>query len=353
MIELLKSISVALVDGRYEPLKELTYGMGAKSFLGRDLESGKTVFMKYLLFPSNNYELAKFKNEIMLAERWSQYKLANHNVDYISSESFYDDKVLCLVTEWCDAPSLNKWLEIEKNISLDDRVELVHRVCSGVSSITLGGFCHRDLHPGNIKIENVELDWHANPPEVGVKIIDLGEAISVIDLNYEDSEQFVFDVANGARKKIEGSFYGLPPEIFTPWDNVINNYLKYDSWSMSLLLYKILTGKDLISHSDIGSYIEAIKSGVLQRAIDDAYDEIESLDVVYSTFLAKLFVSVCKIDASQRKDMSYVSRVLWDIRFNELHLKLKGPKDIERYFKSPYRFMPPEGWKYDTVNDPY
>ncbi|MFP5301335.1 protein kinase [Cobetia sp. SIMBA_158] len=350
MLRLLEKLSVDIIDDRYRAIDELSAGMGASSFKGVDETTGATVFMKYLLFPSNNYELAKFKTEILLSERLTALPLvSDSSAAFLYSKSFYDDNVLCLITEWVDAPSLNIWLDEHVGISLDERLELVHRICSAV-----GGLCnwvfHRDLHPGNILIEDVDLDWHSTIPACGVKVVDLGEAVPLFDASFEESEQFVFDVCAGAKRKIEGSFYGLPPEVFRPWEVIERNHIKYDVWSISLLIYKILTGKDLILHPDLGSYKVSIDNGSLNNTISNACNELRGLDIKGSLLLSELFSSMCKVDVNERTNLLFASRVLWDIRIEGF-----CPTDmnvIRDYLRDPGEYIPEGGWQYSYINDP-
>ncbi|MFP3507759.1 hypothetical protein, partial [Burkholderia sp. SIMBA_062] len=83
---------------------------------------------------------------------------------------------------------------------------------------------------------------------------------------------------------------------------------------ISLLIYKILTGKDLILHPELGSYKVSIDNGSLNNTISNACNELRGLDIKGSLLLSELFSSMCKVDVNERTNLLFASRVLWDIR---------------------------------------
>lgn len=66
-------------------------------------------------------------------------------------------------------------------------------------------------------------------------------------------------IHEGIGKEVTNSFYNLPPETFIDWEKSGSEYAKYDSWAMGLLLYKLVTGKDLFKFRNIGEYASSLR----------------------------------------------------------------------------------------------
>jgi hypothetical protein len=344
----LEKLGINEINNRYIVESPVSGGMGAHSFQGLDNITGDKVFMKYLLFPTSTYEIAKFQSEIEATKRVTEFGSQSRGyicAEFLYSEVLYEGDIYCLITKWYSLPTLEEWLTENSDASIDVRLELVHRIFNAASYIP-SGMHHRDLHPGNILIEDVSIDWHQRVTYSGIKIIDWGDALLEYYSGYEDTPDFVIELIKNGPKKIEGSYYSLPPEVFTPWGNRKAQWGKYDAWPMALLMHKILTGKDVIEHKDLGTYIEALKGDGMEYALRVASGNINNLDHFASLLLSKLFAALAKLDVKERKTLAYAGRVIWDIRIENF-----TPKDLnERYFylQDPFKYIPEGGWEFSN-----
>ncbi|AXV65925.1 hypothetical protein D0907_11920 [Pseudoalteromonas lipolytica] len=349
-IDLIRKLEVDEINNRFIAEESISEGMGAKSFKGKDKKTGDTVFIKYLLFPANNYEIAKFKNEMEMTKLVTKFNFGGAGsicAEYIHSETLFNGNVYCLITKWYSFPTLEKWLRENPSFTIDQRLELIHRIINAVSRIPCK-IDHRDLHPGNILIEDIEVDWHQRISNVGIKIIDWGESITNIYNGYDEPPDYFELLISTAPKKVEGSFYSLPPEVFTPWEDRKHQFGKYDAWAIAFLMYKVLTNKDVIEHKDIGSYIHTLNTNEMGNILRRANQNILALDHPASLLLANTFEKITNIDPKIRKDLSYVGRIVWDIRIENF-----VPNDIfekHEYLEDPFEYCPKGGWKYSDFD---
>lgn len=350
-IDLIEKLEINEINNRFRVQATVSGGMGARSFKGVDKESGQPVFMKYLLFPSSTYEIAKFQSEIEVTKLITSWAVASPGcicAEYIHSEVLFDGNAYCLITKWHSLPTLDEWLKENPNLSIEERLEIIHRVINAVSHIP-SGIHHRDLHPKNILVENMTVDWHQRASDVGIRIIDWGEAIPESHYGFEDTPEYVELLINNAPKKIEGSYYSLPPEVFTPWEGRKHQYGKYDVWAIALLMHKVLTNKDVIEHEDLGSYINSLTTGGMGNALRIANRNILDLDHRASLLLSKVFQKMTLIEPNSRQPLAYAGRVIWDIRIEEFI-----PKDIHEshlYLTNPFDFTPKDGWKHSGFDE--
>lgn len=350
-LDLIIDMGVDIVGDRYQAQYQINSGMGGRSFQGVDKESDNYVFMKYLLFPRSDHERNKFLSEIDFLKKreWFPFSI-NIICGFLYSEEVVKGEVFCLVTEWIECESLKKWLEENYNANIDEKIEMVHRICCAVSYIPFG-FHHRDLHPGNIMIEKMDVDWHENPINPRIKIIDWGECFPEILCCYDEVPSYVFELIREIPKKIEGTFYGMPPEVFMPWEEREISWGYYDIWPVGLLVYKILYGDDLVAHEDIGKYIKSVHDGSLEKAVIKARENVSKMDFESSDILGEIVYRACQVDFRKRVAMAYVGRVLWDIRIEGF--LPSGPDEMRKYLSNPYEFEPINGWKHSFFNDPY
>lgn len=353
IIDLMKSLNIDVIDGRYEIVDALSEGKGSRSFKGIDKNTSDAVFMKYLLFPSCQYEISKFKSEIRVVKDITLREEGGPGcicAKFLHAETISEGNIYCLITEWCDAPTLESWLLNNTDSSVDERLELVHRICSAVGKIP-SGYHHRDLHPGNILVEDIEVDWFCITSNVGIKIVDWGDAIPEGLYGYEDTPDYVIDLVKNSPKKIEGSYYSLPPEIFTPWAERKTQWGKYDAWPIALLMFKIMTGYDMIEHDDLGSYIKSVHSFGLINTLITTKALLTNLEFDGKFLLIDAFSKIAEPDCRKRETLSYISRVIWDIRIEKF--TPDDPSIRYQYLQDPFNYTPEHGWSFSSMPDYY
>jgi serine/threonine protein kinase len=345
-LNLFRSIGISLLEEKYEIQEKINGGMGARSFRGIDKSTNTNVFIKYLLFPRSPLELAKFKMETDAHKFLGKFP-GDVIPKLIAHGSFYENNILYLVTEWVEGEPLSNWITNKlQNADWNQRLEIVHRVVSA-AAYKFSDFAHRDLHPGNIILMNSQPTWKSLQNDFvdpATKIIDWGESYSWMTIHHHTAPDYAEILADRTPKHLAGSFYGLPPEVLSIWDGSFDSIKSYDSWSIGLLMYKILTDKDLLAFNSIGMYNKAIQNRELHKIINDGYNRIRSLNKEGCLILAKLFLSLMELSPKSRETPAYAARVLWDIRIEELIIT--DEQSLKEYMMNPYDYEPQAGWKY-------
>lgn len=344
----LNTLGLDKIEEKFIILESVSGGQGSRSFFGQNLETREAVFIKLLLFPRSLTETSRFKHEIHALEWFA--RLPNSPAPKIIAHGeLYDGEILYLITEKIEGELLSNWiLDKVQEATLDQKLEVFHRVTSGLAGCTL--FNHRDLHPGNIILTNNKPDWFTpRIPQPAVTILDWGQCYNPAMVGYEDTPDFITHLNDRIPKELTASFYSTPPEFFQPWENTLYNPTKHDAWSLGLLLFKIMTQRDLLSFSGIGNFVESLYSGKLQKTIQQGTLELEDLFSHKNLLIHLLFDKLTKINPSIRICAGEASRILWDIRIENY-----SPKNLSEaltYIKNPYDFTPPGGWAHSDWPD--
>jgi serine/threonine protein kinase len=201
---------------------------------------------------------------------------------------------------------------------------------------------HRDLHPGNIILLNEDIDLHSKRPDYKTIILDWGQSYSRMHFEYSenDSDDMV-TIHNGIGREITNSFYNLPPETFIDWEASGSEYNKYDSWAMGLLLYKLVTGKDLFSFKNIGEYAAAQKR--IEWEVKFGLFDLSAYAASAAPILSALIVRLLRKDPKDRIFIQEARHALWFILVEDFM-----PSDfgmIQRFLDAPNYFDEVE-WKH-------
>ncbi|WP_321849687.1 protein kinase domain-containing protein [Burkholderia diffusa] len=348
LIKTLDSFGIRTLEGKFRVVKPVTGGMGAHSFEGEDLETRDKVFIKFLLFPRNEMELAKFQNEIDALQHLGRHAIQT-TPQYLTSGQLFDGNIRYFITTWADGITLRDWIARElETSSIEQRLEVFHRVACAISYNTL--YSHRDLHPGNVILSYSSPNWvEFRLPNPTTIIVDWGESFSGLVAGFHDAPEYATLLASRIPKQISGSFYCLPPEIFSPWSLGQHVAGNYDSWALGLLLYKFLTLKDLFAFPDIGSYAQASVSGNIATQLTHAYNELSILEFENAKLLAALMSRLVEIDPKNRAPASWAGRVMFDMRIEEI--KFHSESELLAYIRDPHNFKPERGWRYSDWPD--
>lgn len=347
---LLKKLGAAKLKGRYRCITAIGEGKNSRSYFGIDLKTGQEVFIKMLLFPRSDFEIARFENEIYFLGLYGQYDLFSRHIPKLIDHGLtFGGEVRYMVQGKIMGQLLSDWLV--NNLPTADfeaRLEIFHRVVVALTGHA-GDYEHRDLHPGNILIEEGAVDWHEVMITSNVKIVDWGQAFSELIASHHKAPDFMSLLRDRINKEITRSFYTIPPETFMRDQGGRFNLGAHDAWSLGLLFYKLLTGKDLLEMDGIGSMAQSVHDGSLHRIIGMAQDEVEHLDKGRGMLLKAILGGLLELDPKKRMHPSTASRIIWDIRIEEFIPD--NPAEAKKYLAHPGKYKGP--WKFSSEPDYY
>ncbi len=325
-----------VIHERFELQEEICLGKSSTCFFGIDRETNKEIFIKLLIFPRSELEIARFRHEIDFLKTGKHYnETIRRYPEYIFSGELYSGRILFLITERVRGELLSDW--IDKNLTtagIDKKLLIAYRVF-GASEFTPLSTAHRDLHPNNIILLNEKVSLFTEPPDYKTVIVDWGQSYSRMRCDYiSDDDSYILSIHNGICREITTSFYSLPPETFKNWDDVAGICNKSDSWSMGLLFYKLLTGKDLFEFRSIGEYSESL--GKLNQKISQARSHIISKTGPDLEILAEIFFRLMKLDPSERMSIQCARIALWFVIAE--NFRPTDPKEIYVFLDSPYDY---------------
>lgn len=192
-------------------------GMGAVYLATRIDDFEKEVAVKIIPPLENRQSSAEnFRRERQILAR-----LSHKNIAQILDGGTTDANTPFIVMEYVDGLPLNIFCS-EKNLLLNEKLELFQQVCAAVSYAHQNLIVHRDLKPNNILVCD----------DKTVKLLDFGIA-KMLDANaFEFSENKTFD---GNALTLE---YASPEQI-----NGENITVASDVYSLGVILYELLTEK--------------------------------------------------------------------------------------------------------------
>lgn len=164
-----------------------------------------------------------------------------------------------------------------QDLSLLEKLKLVHRICSALSYFNLSGYVHRDLHPENILLLNGhKMDPEEDRHDPRVVFLDLGNCQrksnpgdEVLYFDRDLDEELVIEDNN---KRLLSSFTSMPPDFIELGEKVEH----YDAWAIGIFAYRLIFSElpfDLNTLNDV----TALKNGVYSN---ENYDEnLDSLPI--------------------------------------------------------------------------
>ena len=273
MSDTVDRLSAALSD-RYTIEREIGAGGMATVYLAEDLKHERKVAVKVL-----RPELAA----VLGAERFLNEIKVTANLQHPHILPLHDsgeaDSFLFYVMPYVEGESLRQRMNREKQLSIDEAVEITRSVASALDYAHRHEVIHRDIKPENILL-------HDGQPVVA----DFGIALAV-------------SVAGGARLTETGLSLGTP-QYMSPEQATGDRELdrRSDTYSLACVLYEMLTGDP--PHT--GSTVQALIAKVVTdraRPVREIRDTVPThVEAVLDRALEKLpadrFVSIAEFAAA-------------------------------------------------------
>ncbi len=237
MNEIIEKLNTALID-LYHIEREIGSGGMATVFLARDLKHERPVALK-LLRP----ELAA----IIGSERFLNEIRVTANLQHPHILPLFDsgriNEFLYYVMPYIEGESLADKLDREKQLPIDEAIEITKSVASALDYAHRQNIIHRDIKPGNILLQ-----------EGTALVTDFGIALAV-------------SAAAGDRLTETGLSPGTP-EFMSPEQGAGDRQLdaRSDIYSLGCVLYQMLTGQP--PHT--GPTVQAILASLLTEKPKDA-----------------------------------------------------------------------------------
>lgn len=350
-LQLLQRLGIDLIQDRYRATTPIGAAYGGVTFTGIDNVTQLKVFIKYLIGPRGALDKAKFSME---RDALKAIHRLNPRVAprLLADKEFPDIESSVIVTEWVEGELLSGWLARCPQYTIDQRLSVFHRITSTLSFATIT-YLHRDFHPGNVMLlpdDSVRMgpEYIDRFDEInlGVKMLDWGEARPVISGNYDEEPDHHFTMLALGPRAIGGAFSSLPPEIFKPGERNQHFGGTYEVWGMAALLYRMLTEKELDTPKSIGEYVQQIYDGTLTKIVSNRASELAKLNLPGGGIIPSLFAWMCSESPAERPPLSTVGEVMFDIRYEELNLFELDLENYMKHLKAGSDFTPVNGWTF-------
>ena len=224
----------AALEGRYEIERELGEGGMATVYLAKDLKHNRNVALKVL-----KPELAA----VVGAERFLAEIETTANLQHPHILPLFDsgeaDSFLFYVMPYVEGETLQERIDREKQLPVDDAVQIAMAVANALQTAHEQGIVHRDIKPANILMSRGE-----------PLVADFGIALAV-------------GAAGGSRLTETGLSVGTPfymsPEQATG-DQQVGP--ASDTYALAAVLYEMLTGEPPY----VGTTAQAVLGRIIQGA---------------------------------------------------------------------------------------
>jgi serine/threonine protein kinase/tetratricopeptide (TPR) repeat protein len=202
-----------LLARRYEILEVLGEGGMGTVYKAKDCELDRLVALKVIRpeLASNPDVLQRFKQEILLSS-----KVTHRNVVRI-----YDlgeaEGLKFITMEYVDGKDLRQKLKQEGRLGVNEALDIIVQVFSGLAAAHREGIIHRDLKPGNIMQDGTSR----------VVVMDFGLARSVVSDGMTQTGMMVGTMEYMSPEQAQAKNLDARSDIFT----------------VGLIFYELLTGK--------------------------------------------------------------------------------------------------------------
>ena len=239
--------------GRYEIISKIGAGGMGEVYLAEDTQLDRKVALKLLLseFCSDLERVQRFKLEAKAASA-----LNHPNIITIHEIDEFDERVF-ITTEFVDGETVRQKIE-KRELTVLDSLKIAEQIADALAVAHAEHIIHRDIKPENIMIRK---DGYA-------KILDFGLAKPI--LNEKDgSEEETIKLVKTQPGLVMGSVRYMSPEQARGKETD----KRTDVWSLGVVLYEMLTGKNPFEGETISDSLAALIH-VDVPPIEDAPEEL-------------------------------------------------------------------------------
>lgn len=264
--------------------------------------------VKILVSPRNNEEYQSFVSEYAALKKLEMQQIQDFKacpnilIDFSQKNNM---PVYYFGMEFLEGETLKSLIDEEPlPWSWEKSLNVTHRIAIALSEIHIQGFVHRDLHPGNILINNTEETYDGHRlTELGIRILDLG--------NRANSAADLFGIPNhDDLYRPKGAVTSWSPEYLLNRGELIGT--KQDIWSLGIIFYHLLTNKYPIQAENISDLIEKYNSGSL------SINWAPILSLQLPRPIQHLLRRMLDFNQNTRIHTGPVTRICYDIRFEQL-----------------------------------
>ncbi|MEP7121491.1 MAG: serine/threonine-protein kinase [Byssovorax sp.] len=251
-----------LVAGKYLIDRVLGVGGMGAVFAAADQQTGERVAIKCLLpiFADNHDVRTRF-----LREGSATMRLQSEHIAQVSGTGTLDDGVPYIVMEHLDGRDLRTVVRGSGPLDVSTAAAYVGQVCAALAEAHALGIVHRDLKPANLFLTR-------RPSGAAlIKVLDFGIA------KYTSASLLGDQVEMTKTQAVLGSrAYMSPEQMLRPKEVDA----RADIWSLGVILYFFVTGKNPFTSDTTEGMIMRIVAGAaepLQTALPDVPSDFEAI----------------------------------------------------------------------------
>ena len=234
------NLSIGQEIGKEKRRQKIGAGGMGEVYLAEDTKLKRKTALKLLSteFSSNKQRVMRFEQEAQAASA------LNHPNIITIYEIGESDGVNFIATEFIEGKTLRQKLKTGK-LSINESLEIARQVTSAIVAVHQAGILHRDIKPENIMIR----------PDGLAKVLDFGLAkLTAPSTDSENAETETLVKGLTKPGMILGTLHYMSPEQVRglPLD------ARSDIFSLGVVLYEMLAGKDPFAKSTQGDVIAAI-----------------------------------------------------------------------------------------------
>lgn len=253
--------------GAFRLLELCAHGMKGVVWRGSD-DLGNDVAVKFI--PLSEYVDVSLTDEMTEASKLG--------TDYFASIKFFGDARLpdtqltgrykCVITEWIDASSLERYLK-ESIFTVEDFLILAEKLFSALAVLRNAKLCHDDLHPGNVLLHKAR-DPLTKESVLTLKVIDTGtikrvdtrdRLLSALQQKVADLQsvkaagQDVQALKDLLRWKTPGDHLRAVECLLLAANALVREYFKLDFWERRFI-DNLKTVFDRLTDEDLGRRLD-------------------------------------------------------------------------------------------------
>jgi serine/threonine protein kinase len=305
---------------------EKTLGSGGQGSVCSYIDPhGNSIAVKFLINPQDTAK-DRFFEEARALKQCAKLKPAFDTIITSRSdvEKIPDLPIYYFLLDIAPGKSLKDFIKSDVPLSWkwSDALMMIARIASALTQAHIAGFAHRDLHPGNIFIDN---------------------SVFTLDKDYDDGNPGIFLLDFGAQADIWGKQWGILNNVdkeFRPIGSVrfaspehLNDpqsvTLASDMWSLGVLLYYLLSGTCPFNEPTLRKLMDATEKDRYNNPIITNASQDEE------KFILKVLSLLLHPDQNKRLSIGQLTKIIYDALFCDSIPALYANSELwENYFSS-------------------